>query len=372
MLSSKLKQLQLLDGYKFRFQKTLANGVQRFLCCKSASQKCYAFLKFDVAGVIIEERLEHNHEPDDATNLTRQKIPGTSDTANDEFGSTADYSYSGGFDGSQFGSSVLQDSTNSVDESYDNTYDTSYNEACGPPSAKRKRPSKPAAQPEASRVGRNHSSSEENLSDNYQAFSELVVAQLKSLPPNRAAILQLKIQTLLSKAIVGSEEDEEGTEEEALGDEDSEMNIEATVKSDVEADTELGEKSPRRARSEDYPSRAETQVETTTTTTMVTTIAKKKSLRQDGATENKENQQVVLDNVYIAFSKCIVSQLKSLPAPVAMKTQNRIQKVISDEIVRFHNTRTSSGHTDTKAEDTPVNSPPAVQIKEEPEDSCED
>uniref|UniRef100_A0A8D8S8W3 FLYWCH-type domain-containing protein n=1 Tax=Cacopsylla melanoneura TaxID=428564 RepID=A0A8D8S8W3_9HEMI len=74
MLSSKFKQLHIVDGYKFRFQKTLANGVQRWLCSKSASQKCYAFLKFDVAGVMIEKRLEHNHEPDNAQNLTRQKV----------------------------------------------------------------------------------------------------------------------------------------------------------------------------------------------------------------------------------------------------------------------------------------------------------
>uniref|UniRef100_A0A8D8PTJ9 Uncharacterized protein n=1 Tax=Cacopsylla melanoneura TaxID=428564 RepID=A0A8D8PTJ9_9HEMI len=32
MLSSKFKQLHIVDGYKFRFQKTLANGVQRWLC----------------------------------------------------------------------------------------------------------------------------------------------------------------------------------------------------------------------------------------------------------------------------------------------------------------------------------------------------
>uniref|UniRef100_A0A8D8LQZ7 Uncharacterized protein n=1 Tax=Cacopsylla melanoneura TaxID=428564 RepID=A0A8D8LQZ7_9HEMI len=30
MLSSKFKQLHIVDGYKFRFQKTLANGVQRW------------------------------------------------------------------------------------------------------------------------------------------------------------------------------------------------------------------------------------------------------------------------------------------------------------------------------------------------------
>jgi hypothetical protein len=58
-----------------------------------------------------------------------------------------------------------------------------------------------------------------------------VVAKLKSLPANRAALLQLKIQELLSREIVNLEMDEgdNETEEEVCGEQEGEEEEEMSL-----------------------------------------------------------------------------------------------------------------------------------------------
>jgi len=71
ILSEKLKPLRVVNNYKFRFYRTLANDVQRWVCCKKT---CNAAIKYDVNGAICEQNTTHNHEPDDLQSILRQKV----------------------------------------------------------------------------------------------------------------------------------------------------------------------------------------------------------------------------------------------------------------------------------------------------------
>uniref|UniRef100_A0A8D8TFG5 52 kDa repressor of the inhibitor of the protein kinase n=2 Tax=Cacopsylla melanoneura TaxID=428564 RepID=A0A8D8TFG5_9HEMI len=301
------------------------------------------------------------------------EIPGTSESNNDNF-APSDYSYAGSYDGSQYPSSVLLDSTNNQDGgSQDNTFDTSYDDSSAPPPFKRKRPC---------------GDSTDQLKENYMAFSELVVSKLKSLPPHRAALLQLKIQKLLSQEIVSleSEGGDEGTEDDAAA---SDLNEE---EEEVEGNGQTGpgpcseaaaDKSNPSARPEDCPNGAEdkntAQSFPLTSSSSVTTIAKKRKSR-GRQSENKENLSFLeesyrafskvilpfLEESYRAFSKCIISQLRYLPTAIAVQTQNKIQKVLSDEIVEFYTKKDL--HSNEQNPDTDSSH---VRIKEEPIDNME-
>lgn len=62
--------------------------------------------------------------------------------------------------------------------------------------------------------------------------SDLIVSKLKSLPPNRAALLQLKIQELLSREIIGQDKEngDDGSEDDAASDaNEDEEETEVTV-----------------------------------------------------------------------------------------------------------------------------------------------
>ncbi|KAL4154475.1 hypothetical protein QTP88_000338 [Uroleucon formosanum] len=71
MLSEKLKPLRVVNNYKFRFYRLLANDVQQWVCYKKT---CNAAIKYDVNGTICEQNTTHNHEPDDLQSILRQKI----------------------------------------------------------------------------------------------------------------------------------------------------------------------------------------------------------------------------------------------------------------------------------------------------------
>lgn len=49
ILSEKLKALRIVNGYKFRFYRTLVNDVQRWICCKKT---CNAAIKYYANGAI--------------------------------------------------------------------------------------------------------------------------------------------------------------------------------------------------------------------------------------------------------------------------------------------------------------------------------
>ena len=72
MLSEKGKTLIVVDGFKFRFHKSLAQNIQRWACIQKT---CKSFLKLDEQSNIMPSSvLEHNHLKDDSHLLDRQKI----------------------------------------------------------------------------------------------------------------------------------------------------------------------------------------------------------------------------------------------------------------------------------------------------------
>jgi len=72
MYSEKLKELRVIDGFKFRFHRIKKNYIPRWAC---TNKRYNAFLKFNTHGVQIENNLEHkNHEADEKQSLVRQKL----------------------------------------------------------------------------------------------------------------------------------------------------------------------------------------------------------------------------------------------------------------------------------------------------------
>lgn len=71
MLSEKLKKIIVIDNYKFRFHKKLANNVDRFCCCVNI---CKSYIKVSEYGEIIQQPTEHNHESYDEGELVRHRI----------------------------------------------------------------------------------------------------------------------------------------------------------------------------------------------------------------------------------------------------------------------------------------------------------
>lgn len=72
VLSTKGKDIILIDRYKYRFHKQLSNDVKRWVCSVSGSVKCKAFLKTEGNSNIITELVDtHNHEPVDEKVLNR-------------------------------------------------------------------------------------------------------------------------------------------------------------------------------------------------------------------------------------------------------------------------------------------------------------
>lgn len=70
MLSEK-KKLNIINGYKFHFQKFLNNNIQRWACTK---RLCKSFFKLSENGDIVFSVLNHDHDKDDINILTRQKV----------------------------------------------------------------------------------------------------------------------------------------------------------------------------------------------------------------------------------------------------------------------------------------------------------
>lgn len=72
--SEKGKTVIVINNYKFRFHKKLANNKERWACTKKT---CKAFIKIDEAQNILEAHELHNHEPENHHALLMQKIGGT-------------------------------------------------------------------------------------------------------------------------------------------------------------------------------------------------------------------------------------------------------------------------------------------------------
>jgi hypothetical protein len=71
MLSEKLKELRVVNGFKFRYHKLLSGGIRRWACTRKS---CPAHIKIDVEGNTVESVLNHNHEPDTNKDLVRQQV----------------------------------------------------------------------------------------------------------------------------------------------------------------------------------------------------------------------------------------------------------------------------------------------------------
>ncbi|CAI6349381.1 unnamed protein product [Macrosiphum euphorbiae] len=72
MYIEKLKELHVIDGFKFRFHRIMKNEIQRWAC---TNKRCNAFLKLNTHSVKIKNNLEHkNHEADEKRSLVRQKL----------------------------------------------------------------------------------------------------------------------------------------------------------------------------------------------------------------------------------------------------------------------------------------------------------
>ena len=68
MYSKRGTELPVVDGYKFRHHKDLANNVQRWMCTK---KDCTAYMRI---GDAVEGNQMHNHPRDPDGSLTRQKV----------------------------------------------------------------------------------------------------------------------------------------------------------------------------------------------------------------------------------------------------------------------------------------------------------
>lgn len=69
VLGEKGKKIILLNGFKFHFQKNLANGIQRWSCNE---KKCACFLKLSETNEIVNQNVLHNHDKVEIKVLNRQ------------------------------------------------------------------------------------------------------------------------------------------------------------------------------------------------------------------------------------------------------------------------------------------------------------
>jgi len=65
------RKLRVIDNYKFRFHKLLANDVEKWVCTQKQCNSAYLKIQ---DGQIIDEAHDHNHEPLPTSQLIRQKV----------------------------------------------------------------------------------------------------------------------------------------------------------------------------------------------------------------------------------------------------------------------------------------------------------
>jgi len=75
MYSEKNKKLIVLDGYKFGFQKKLADDIDRWTCVQ---RTCKSYLKINNLNIIVDKSITHNHEKCPDKKLNRQKLSNSS------------------------------------------------------------------------------------------------------------------------------------------------------------------------------------------------------------------------------------------------------------------------------------------------------
>lgn len=70
IVSERNRQLCVINGYKYSFQKSLKDDNQRWICCRKT---CKSFLKLSSSLLLVEHIAQHNHEIDNKV-LNRQTI----------------------------------------------------------------------------------------------------------------------------------------------------------------------------------------------------------------------------------------------------------------------------------------------------------
>lgn len=70
-LSKKGKLLYVVNGFKFKFQKSLTHGIDRYSC---TTRECLCFLKIDSDKNIVGANLDHKHEGPTEDDLHKNKI----------------------------------------------------------------------------------------------------------------------------------------------------------------------------------------------------------------------------------------------------------------------------------------------------------
>lgn len=70
MFSKRGARLRIVDGFKFRRYKCLANGDERWVC---TNKNCRAFMKCN-GGTVTDSNFNHNHPSDNGTRLMRQVV----------------------------------------------------------------------------------------------------------------------------------------------------------------------------------------------------------------------------------------------------------------------------------------------------------
>jgi len=70
-MSARMYSKRIINGFKFRFHKSLTNDVERWVCSR---KNCLAYMKIDDRGTTIEQGLQHNHSADEHETLIRQRI----------------------------------------------------------------------------------------------------------------------------------------------------------------------------------------------------------------------------------------------------------------------------------------------------------
>lgn len=74
MYSQRGSKLPVVNDYKCRLHKILKSDIERWACIVKT---CVAYVKYDRRDV-IDQHLDHNHEPNSGERLNRQKVANAS------------------------------------------------------------------------------------------------------------------------------------------------------------------------------------------------------------------------------------------------------------------------------------------------------
>lgn len=71
MFSAKGKEIKVVDGYKFRFHKRLANGSKWRAC---TVKSCKAFFRINVQEEVVDWSVDHGHSASDENTTQKERL----------------------------------------------------------------------------------------------------------------------------------------------------------------------------------------------------------------------------------------------------------------------------------------------------------